>query len=42
MFHHGMPHLFNDVGVAADSLTDIRNVMKRPFVVNGSCIYKGF
>jgi hypothetical protein len=41
--HHGPPHPIKDAGVVADSLTGIHNAMvKCLFVVNRSCIYKGF
>jgi hypothetical protein len=41
--HHGPPHPFKDAGVVADSLTGIHNAMaKFLFVVNRSCIHKGF
>jgi hypothetical protein len=41
--HHGPPHPFKDAGVAADGLTGIHNAMvKCLFVVNRSCIHKGF
>jgi hypothetical protein len=43
MSHLGPPNPFKDVGVVADSLTGIHNAMvKYPFVVNRSCIHKGF
>jgi hypothetical protein len=41
--HHGASHSFKDAGVVVDSLTGIRNaIVKRHFVVNRSCIHKGF
>jgi hypothetical protein len=41
--HHGSPHLFKDSWAVADSLTGIHNAMvKWLFVVNRSCIHKGF
>jgi hypothetical protein len=40
---HGPPHAFKEPGLAADSLTGIHNAMvKCLFVVNKSCIHKGF
>jgi hypothetical protein len=40
--HHGPQHPFNDAGVVVDSLTDIYSaMMKYPFVIDRSCIYKG-
>jgi hypothetical protein len=41
--HHGQPHQFKYAAVVADSLTGIRSAMvKCLFVVNSSCIHKGF
>jgi hypothetical protein len=41
--HHGLLLPFKDAGVVADSLTGIPNAMVRClFIVNRSCIYKGF
>jgi hypothetical protein len=41
--HHGPPYTFKDAGVVADILKGIRNLMvKCLFVVNRSCIHKGF
>jgi hypothetical protein len=41
--HDRPPHPFKDAGVVVDSLTAIRSAMvKRLFVVNRSCIHKGF
>jgi hypothetical protein len=41
--HHGPPHPFRDAGAVADSLTDVKiPVVKFLFVVNRSCIHKGF
>jgi hypothetical protein len=40
---HGPPHPFKDAGVVADSLTGTYNaVLKWLFVVNRSCVHKGF
>jgi hypothetical protein len=40
---HGSPHTLKDAGVVPDSLTDIHSAMvKCLFVVNRSCIHKGF
>jgi hypothetical protein len=41
--HHGPPRPFKDARVVADSLTGIHRAMvKCLFVVNRSCIHKGF
>jgi hypothetical protein len=41
--HHGQSHPHKDAGVVADSVTGIHNAMgKCLFVVNRSCIHKGF
>lgn len=41
--NHGPPHPFRVAGTVADSLTVIHNAMvKCLFVVNSSCIQKGF
>jgi hypothetical protein len=41
--HHGPPHPYKDGGAVADSLTSIHTEMvKCLFVVNRSCIHKGF
>jgi hypothetical protein len=41
--HHRLLHLFEDARVIANCLTGIHNVVeKRVFVVNRSCIHKGF
>jgi hypothetical protein len=41
--HHGPPHPCKDGGVVADSLTDIHSAtVQCLFVVNRSCIHKGF
>jgi hypothetical protein len=41
--HHGPPHPFRDAGVVADVLAGIHNAtVKCLFVVNKSCIHKGF
>jgi hypothetical protein len=41
--HHSPPHPFKDAGVVEDSLTGIHNAMVMYFfVVNRSCIHKGF
>jgi hypothetical protein len=41
--HHGPPYPFKDAGAVADSLTGIHNSrVKCLFVVNRSCIHKGF
>jgi hypothetical protein len=41
--HLGSLHPFKDAGIGADSLTGIHNVLvKWLFVVNRSCVYKGF
>jgi hypothetical protein len=43
MLHHGLQHLFRDSGGVADSLAGIHNAMvKSLFVVNWSCLHKGF
>jgi hypothetical protein len=42
-FHHAPPHPFRDGGAVADSLPGIHPAMvKCLFVVNRSCIHKGF
>jgi hypothetical protein len=41
--HHGPPHPFKGARVVADTLTGIQNaVVKCLFVLNRSCIHKGF
>jgi hypothetical protein len=41
--HHGTPHACKYAGVVANSLTGIHNAtVKCVFVVNRSCIHKGF
>jgi hypothetical protein len=41
--HHEPPHPFKDAGVVVDSLTGIHNAMVEcPFIVNRSCMHKGF
>jgi hypothetical protein len=41
--YHGPPHPYKDAGVVADILTGINNAMvKCLFIVNRSCIHKGF
>jgi hypothetical protein len=41
--HQGPPHPFKDTGVVADDMMGILDVMvKFLFVVNRSCIHKGF
>jgi hypothetical protein len=40
-FHHGLPHPFQDAWVAVNSLASIKQWWCL-FVVNRSCIYKGF
>jgi hypothetical protein len=41
--NHGPPHPFKDAGAVTDSLTGIHNaIVKCLFIVNRSCIHKGF